>query len=72
MSKGALLIGRDRAIQVMGPFGSQPEVPKRLMIPRTFHDVIRLAKEETPLRPPLDREFVLMGEVRDYWIYEEV
>jgi hypothetical protein len=55
MSKSALLIGRDRAIQVLGPFGSQPEVPKRLTLPRPLHDMISLAKEDTPVTPPRNR-----------------
>jgi hypothetical protein len=74
--KGALLIGLDRAIQVLGPFGSQPSgVPKQLRIPKGIKERIA-AVEESQTRPlevvNLDRTFLLVAETRDYWIYEEV
>ena len=75
MSKGALLIGLDRAIQVMGPFGSGPNgVPRQLRIPKPIKDRITAVEESqtTPLDlVNLDRTFLLTAEIRDYWIYEE-
>lgn len=76
MSKAALLIGQDGALQIRGPFGYGPDgVPRTVRIPKAIKERIA-AVEASSMRPldvvNLDRTFLLMAEVRDYWIYEEV
>jgi len=72
VSKLALLIGLDRAVQILpGPLlnGSQPVAVMRLPYPVTMPGVASV-DIQTPM-PKRDRRFRLKGELRDYWVYEE-
>jgi hypothetical protein len=67
MSKPALLIGLDGAVQVMAVPKTGDAMPSvvRVPVPRMLGRDM-----EIPYRR-LDRTFRLQGELRTYWIYEE-